>query len=85
MLKAHQVHRRAVQLQLQGQAIQCRVQAPDTVLMGAKAAVLMVVIMFVSGVNASQRQQGKRQSEKQVTHGESPKDKMKEMLCNLIT
>ncbi|MCY1437635.1 hypothetical protein D9M71_538030 [compost metagenome] len=85
VLEAHQVHRRAFQLQLQGQAIQCRVQAPDTVLMGAKAAVLMVVIMFVSGVNASQRQQGKRQSEKQVTHGESPKDKMKEMLCNLIT
>jgi hypothetical protein len=45
----------------------------------------MVVIMFVGGVGDSQRQQGKRQGEKQVTHGESPKDKMKKMLCNLIT
>jgi hypothetical protein len=66
-------------------AVQRRVQASDTVLVRAKTAVLMVVIMFVGGVGDSQRQQGKRQGEKQVTHGESPKDKMKKMLCNLIT
>jgi hypothetical protein len=41
--------------------------------------------MFVSGMGDSQRQQGKRQGEKQATHGESPKHKMNKMLCNLIT
>jgi hypothetical protein len=43
--------------------------------MGAKAAVFMVVIvvMLVSRVGDSQWQQGKRQSEQQTTHGESPK------------
>ena len=77
VFEAHQVHRRAFQLQLQGLAVQRRVQATDAVLVGAKAAVLMVVIMFVGGMGDSQRQQGKRQGEQQTTHGESPKHKMK--------
>jgi hypothetical protein len=85
MLEPHQIHRRTFQLQLQGLAVQRRVQAPDAVLVGAEAAMLMVVIMFVGGMSDSQRQQGKRQGEKQAAHGESPKDKMKKMLCNLIT
>jgi hypothetical protein len=50
---------------------------------GAEAAVLM--IMFIASVGDGQRQQGKRQSEKQTAHGGSPKSKMKNLLCNLIT
>jgi hypothetical protein len=52
---------------------------------GAEAAVLMVVIMFVGGMGDSQRQQGKRQGEKQAAHGESPESKVNNLLCNLIT
>jgi hypothetical protein len=52
---------------------------------GAKAAVFMVVIMFISGVSEGQRQQGKRQSEQQTTHGGSPESKVNKLLCNLIT
>ncbi|MNR05972.1 hypothetical protein D3C85_1220250 [compost metagenome] len=73
VFEAHQVHRRAFQLQLQGLAVQRCVQATDAVFMGAEAAVLMGVVMFVGRMGDSQRQQGKRQSEQQTTHGESPK------------
>jgi hypothetical protein len=43
------------------------------------------MIMFIASVGDGQRQQGKRQSEKQTAHGRSPKSKMKNLLCNLIT
>jgi hypothetical protein len=69
VFEAHQVHRRAFQFQLQGLAVEHRVQAADTVFVGAEATVLMVVVMLVSRVGDSQRQQGKRQSEQQTTHG----------------
>jgi hypothetical protein len=45
----------------------------------------MVVIMLLGGMGDGQRQQGKRQSEQQTAHGGSPKSKMKNLLCNLIT
>jgi hypothetical protein len=69
VFEAHQVHRRAFQFQLQGLAVEHRVQAADAVFVGAEATVLMVVIMLVSRMGDSQRQQGKRQSEQQTTHG----------------
>jgi hypothetical protein len=72
-----------LQLQRQGLAVERRVQASNAMFVGAQAAMLMIV--FVGGMGDSQRQDGKRQSEKQMTHGESPKSKMKKMLCNLIT
>src|SRR5450830_656243 len=68
----HQVHRRAVQLKLQGLAIEHRVEAADPVFMGAEAGVLMIMIMLVSGMGDSQWQQGKRQSKQQTAHGEAP-------------
>jgi hypothetical protein len=40
------------------------------VFVGAKAFVLM--IMFIGSMGHDQRQQGKRQSEKQTAHDESP-------------
>ncbi|CAN1605045.1 protein of unknown function [Pseudomonas mediterranea] len=86
VFKAHQVHGRAFQLQLQGLAVERCVQSADAVFMGAQAAVLMIVVMVVldRGVSDGQWQQGERQSEKQTTHDESP-DKMNVLLCNLIT
>ncbi|MNY23954.1 hypothetical protein D3C86_1576420 [compost metagenome] len=83
VLETHQVHRRAFQFQLQGLAVQRRIQASHAMFVGTQAA--MLVIVFVGGMGDSQRQHGKRQSEKQTTHDESPKSKMKKMLCNLIT
>ncbi|MCY1173814.1 hypothetical protein D9M73_139920 [compost metagenome] len=83
VFEPHQVHGRALQFQRQGLAVQRRVQAPNAMFVGAQAA--MLVIVFVGGMGDSQRQHGKRQGEKQTTHGESPKSKMKKLLCNLIT
>src|SRR5450830_1693325 len=70
VFETHQVHRRAVQLKLQGLAVEHRVEAADPVFMGAEAGVLM--IMLVSGMGDSQWQQGKRQSKQQTAHGEAP-------------
>ncbi|MNP68901.1 hypothetical protein D3C76_1649230 [compost metagenome] len=83
VLETHQIHGRAFQLQLQGLAVQRRIEASHAMFMGIQAAMLMIV--FVGGMGDSQWQHGKRQGEKQTTHGESPKSKMKKMLCNLIT
>ncbi len=77
VFEAHQVHRRAFQLQLQSLAIQRRVQATDAVFVGAEAAMfIMIVIMLDRRMGDSQRQQGKRQSEQQTAHDGSPKSKM---------
>ena len=72
VFEAHQVHRRAVQFQLQGLAVQRCVQAADAMLVGAEAGVLMIVVMFFGRLGDGQWQQGKRQSEKQTAHGKSP-------------
>jgi hypothetical protein len=62
MFKPHQVHRRAFQGQLQALAFQRYVQLCGAVLVGGKAGVLIVVLMFVmGGVSGRQGQQGERQ------------------------
>jgi hypothetical protein len=52
---------------------------------GAEATVLVVVVMFISRMGDSQRQQGKWQGEQQTMHGRNSESKMKNLLCNLIT
>jgi hypothetical protein len=70
VFETHEVHRRAFQLQLQGLAVERGVQATDTVLMRAEAAVFMIVVVLIGSMGDGQRQQGKRQSEQQTAHGE---------------
>nr|VVN37300.1 hypothetical protein PS652_05195 [Pseudomonas fluorescens] len=74
MLEAEQVHRRAVQLQLQGLVVQHHIQARGAVLMGGEAAmgVVMIVVVVFMGMGDGQGQQGKRQGKQQTTHGRTP-------------
>ncbi|MNN45040.1 hypothetical protein D3C81_1593560 [compost metagenome] len=71
VFETNEVHRRAFQLKLQGLAIECSIQATNAMFMRAEAAVFMVVIvvMLIGSMGDGQRQQGKRQSEQQTTHG----------------
>jgi hypothetical protein len=61
VFETQQIHRRAFQFQLQGLTVQRRIQSADAVLVGAEAAVLMLMLMDFGGMGDSQRQQGERQ------------------------
>jgi hypothetical protein len=68
MLKTHDVHRRAVQFELQRLTYQRHIQPTHAMLMGAEAAVFMVVIMLRGRISQGEWKQGEGQSEQQTAH-----------------
>ncbi len=69
MLETDQVHGRAFQLQLQQVAVQCHVQAGDTMFMGTQAVMGVFVMVMLVGLGGDQGQQGEGQGEQQLAHG----------------